>query len=106
LGREPLTATPGVGACENAITYCISDSRLNQQQRRYGEEQKVSHDILPAFLKILSWPPTRLPPGVLSNDLCHEGKPGIEVSPPGIRLSLPGQTDYVKKGYPQTWRVW
>jgi hypothetical protein len=36
-----LTAAPLVGACENAITYCISNSRLNQQQRRCGEEQKV-----------------------------------------------------------------
>jgi hypothetical protein len=53
LRREPLTATPRVDACENAITYCISDSRLNQQQRRCGEEQKVFHNILPAFLKIL-----------------------------------------------------
>src|SRR5580700_9476334 len=46
-----LTAAPLVGARENAITYCISDGRLHQQQRRCGEEQKVFHDILPAFLK-------------------------------------------------------
>jgi hypothetical protein len=54
LRRESLTAAPLVGARENAITYlCISDGRLNQQQRRCGEEQKVFHDILLAFPKIL-----------------------------------------------------
>jgi hypothetical protein len=37
---------------KNAITDCKSD-RLNQQQRRCGEEQKVFHDTLPAFPKIL-----------------------------------------------------
>jgi hypothetical protein len=52
LRREPLTAIPRLGARENAITYCISDGRLNQQQRRCGEEQKVFHDILPAFLEL------------------------------------------------------
>jgi hypothetical protein len=46
-------AIPLVGACENTVTDCISDGRLNQQQRRCGEEQKVFHDILPAFSKDL-----------------------------------------------------
>src|SRR5207302_1963708 len=46
---RPLTATPlaGVGAVGEAITRrCVSDGRLNQQQRRCGEEQKAFHDIL------------------------------------------------------------
>jgi hypothetical protein len=30
----------------------MCDGRLNQQQCRCGEEQKVFHHILPAFLKI------------------------------------------------------
>src|SRR6516164_223914 len=51
--REPLTAIPLVGAFDNAFArripmFTISDGRLNQQQRRCGEEQKVFHDILPA----------------------------------------------------------
>ena len=47
-----LTATPlAFGAVGGAITRrCVSDGRLNQQQRRCGEEQKAFHDILPVLL--------------------------------------------------------
>jgi hypothetical protein len=67
LRREPLFATP---AFDNVLAgrVCISDG-LNQQQRRCGEEQKVFHDILPAFLKDLELATDAAPPGVLSNDL-------------------------------------
>jgi hypothetical protein len=55
LRRQPLTAAPLAGAFPNVLArrVCISDGRLNQQQRRCGEEQKVFHDILLAFLKNL-----------------------------------------------------
>jgi hypothetical protein len=57
LRRESLTTTAfeTATALHNVLArrVCISDGRLNQQQRRRGEEQKVFHDILPAFSKDL-----------------------------------------------------
>jgi hypothetical protein len=47
--REPLTAAPLVVPLENAIAYCKGGGRLNQQQRRCSEEQKVFHKILPGL---------------------------------------------------------
>jgi hypothetical protein len=84
LRRESLTATPLVVAFHNVLArrVCISDSRLNQQQRRCGKEQKVFHNILPTFLKILELATDAAVSRRFEQRPCQEGNLGIEVSTP------------------------